>query len=464
MVTGQYDAARVVAERAVALADECSATRSGLQARITLATVVARQDDFGTAVRQLRECLVEAVAADAFKAVVRCFGNLAFIHWTAGHFAEALEVGVEAERTCRRFGPLLLVAPTLTENWIGALVATGRWDEAEQLAGTLQQQWATEGMALTFHLQLAHVAAARGDQEGFVREVAFVERFARPDDPYAVHDMTSARAEHLLWRGEQEQAHRLVRRALDQLIGQQDAGLVLSLCSLALRAHADVVTAGAVRVIPEVATRETAHLLDTARETARHDPGALGEALLLLCEAEAARATSAPSVTEWTRVVAQWEALGCRYPAAYGQWRLAEALFGARARAQGARVLVAALHTAVELGSTPLEQAVRLLARHAGVPAAELDAEPVPDGDAGEPVVLTANHLPVHLTPRERDVLRILTDGFSNQQIARRLFISESTVSVHVSHIIAKLGVSNRLQAASAAQRLNLFPSEQHRV
>jgi DNA-binding NarL/FixJ family response regulator len=68
------------------------------------------------------------------------------------------------------------------------------------------------------------------------------------------------------------------------------------------------------------------------------------------------------------------------------------------------------------------------------------------------------------LTPRELDVLRILTEGFSNQQIARRLFISESTVSVHVSHIIAKLGVSNRLQAAAAAQRLNLFPSEQHRV
>ena len=68
------------------------------------------------------------------------------------------------------------------------------------------------------------------------------------------------------------------------------------------------------------------------------------------------------------------------------------------------------------------------------------------------------------LTPRERDVLQILTEGFSNQQIARRLFISESTVSVHVSHIIAKLGVSNRLQAAAAAQRLNLFPSEQQQV
>jgi DNA-binding NarL/FixJ family response regulator len=72
----------------------------------------------------------------------------------------------------------------------------------------------------------------------------------------------------------------------------------------------------------------------------------------------------------------------------------------------------------------------------------------------------TAAQLPVPLTPRERDVLLMLTRGYSNQQIARRLFITESTVSVHVSRIIAKLGVSNRLQAATAAQRLNLFPAE----
>ena len=57
-------------------------------------------------------------------------------------------------------------------------------------------------------------------------------------------------------------------------------------------------------------------------------------------------------------------------------------------------------------------------------------------------------------------MLQLLTEGFSNQQIARRLFISESTVSVHVSHILAKLGVANRLQAAAAAERLGLFPAE----
>ena len=196
-----------------------------------------------------------------------------------------------------------------------------------------------------------------------------------------------------------------------------------------------------------------------ARDVAERDTGALGNAYLLLCEAEAARASLRQAAELWTEVVSAWQLLGCPYPTAYAQWRQAEELFGARARARGTAALVSALQTATLLGCVPLESSLRVLARHAGVPAAELDATPpeatVPQGAEARPSV----RLRVPLTPRERDVLKILTEGFSNQQIARRLFITESTVSVHVSHIIAKLGVSNRLQAAAAAQRLNLFPS-----
>ena len=464
IATGQYERCQVIAEEAIALARTCGATRNALQARITLATATARRGDLDSGVAELHRCLTEAVAADAFKAVVRCYGNLAFLHSTAGQLRQVLEVAQEAERACRRFGPLLLVAPTLAENWVHALVATGRWDDAQRQAQELEQQWAAEGMALTLHLQLAQVAAARGDEPGLAAEMAIIDRFARTDDPYTVHDVTSARAENLLWQGGAEEAHRIARESLDKLAEQQDAGMVVSLCSLALRAHADLLTTRADREPSESAARETADLLSLARDAARSDPGALCHAYLLLCEAEAARASLTPSADPWREVTTAWQRLECPYPSAYAQWRQAEELFGSRARTQGTRVLAAALQTAVELGSTPLEQAVRTLARHAGVPARELGAAPVPDVDEDEPAVQTANHIPVHLTPRELDVLQILTEGFSNQQIARRLFISESTVSVHVSHIIAKLGVSNRLQAAAAAQRLNLFPDESPQV
>ena len=61
------------------------------------------------------------------------------------------------------------------------------------------------------------------------------------------------------------------------------------------------------------------------------------------------------------------------------------------------------------------------------------------------------------LTPRERDVLRLLAEGFPNKEIGRRLFVSEKTVKTHVSSILQKLDVQDRTQAALAAVRLRLL-------
>jgi DNA-binding NarL/FixJ family response regulator len=54
-------------------------------------------------------------------------------------------------------------------------------------------------------------------------------------------------------------------------------------------------------------------------------------------------------------------------------------------------------------------------------------------------------------------VLRLVADGRSNPEIAARLFISAKTASVHVSNILAKVGVASRGEAAAEAHRLRLF-------
>jgi NarL family two-component system response regulator LiaR len=60
------------------------------------------------------------------------------------------------------------------------------------------------------------------------------------------------------------------------------------------------------------------------------------------------------------------------------------------------------------------------------------------------------------LTPREREVLVLIGRGFPNKLIARELEISEKTVKTHVGHVLAKLGVTDRTQAAVAAVRAGL--------
>jgi DNA-binding NarL/FixJ family response regulator len=60
------------------------------------------------------------------------------------------------------------------------------------------------------------------------------------------------------------------------------------------------------------------------------------------------------------------------------------------------------------------------------------------------------------LTPREVEVLALAAAGRSNRQIAQALFISPKTVGVHVSNLLAKLGVAGRVEAATIAHRLGL--------
>jgi DNA-binding NarL/FixJ family response regulator len=65
-------------------------------------------------------------------------------------------------------------------------------------------------------------------------------------------------------------------------------------------------------------------------------------------------------------------------------------------------------------------------------------------------------HLPGRLSQREREVLQLLTQGQTNREIAQHLFLSVSTVKIHVEHILAKLDVSDRTQAAVRAIELGL--------
>jgi DNA-binding NarL/FixJ family response regulator len=151
----------------------------------------------------------------------------------------------------------------------------------------------------------------------------------------------------------------------------------------------------------------------------------------------------------WERAAATWDGLGARYTAAYARLRQAESLLHGRGgRQEAARVARLAHADAHELGAVLLRGEIEQLARRARLELGD-GQEPAP---GGEPVSLG------ELTPREVEVLVLVGQGLTNREIADRLFIAPKTAGLHVSHILAKLGVSNRTAAAEIAHRAGLRP------
>jgi len=99
---------------------------------------------------------------------------------------------------------------------------------------------------------------------------------------------------------------------------------------------------------------------------------------------------------------------------------------------------------ASDLSAEATAVAQRLKAAPLLAELAELGLARPPASPAGSPNPLTA---------REVEVLSYLVQGKTNRQIARQLYISEKTVSVHVSNLLAKMGVRSRAEAAARARR-----------
>ncbi|MEV4112850.1 AAA family ATPase [Nonomuraea sp. NPDC049695] len=146
-------------------------------------------------------------------------------------------------------------------------------------------------------------------------------------------------------------------------------------------------------------------------------------------------------VKAWDLAVSAWAALRQPYAEAQSLAGAASAALAAGDRQEAAARLGRARELAGRLGATPLLEQLDVFARRARIGGSEEAAD-------GHPLGLTA---------RELEVLREVTKGRSNREIAEALFISVKTVSVHVSNILAKLGVATRGEAAATAHRLHLF-------
>jgi DNA-binding NarL/FixJ family response regulator len=167
-------------------------------------------------------------------------------------------------------------------------------------------------------------------------------------------------------------------------------------------------------------------------------------------DAERTRLAGVSDPGAWNGAAIAWQSLGCPHRAAYAWWREAEAELDS---GQPATTAVAALREAAAAvdGHAPLRAQIDALAQRSRItlhepPSADRPARRPPDVDDL-----------YGLTSRELAVLRLLAAGRSNAQIGAELYISPRTAGVHVTNILRKLGVSNRVQAAAQAERAGLI-------
>jgi DNA-binding NarL/FixJ family response regulator len=165
----------------------------------------------------------------------------------------------------------------------------------------------------------------------------------------------------------------------------------------------------------------------------------VGMAWDLHARAELALADGRVDPVPWQEACAAWEKIGRAVDAAWARLRQATCLAANRQRDEASALVAGVRVLANDIGAVGLRDAADAL---------------------GNRVVSSgrrSGEAPFGLTARELEVLRLVSLGRSNAQIAQELFISPKTVSVHVSSLLAKLQASSRTEAVVAAQRAGLL-------
>ncbi|MFK0220830.1 AAA family ATPase [Streptomyces vinaceus] len=436
------------AERAAAYARMLGAEEIELNARITVGCLLT---DAGDAERGLAEMLVVRERAAELGLVMlagRAHINLTSQLESMGRSREAVELagqGVELVKKSR----LLDTEAWLSGNMAESLYSLGRWDEAAEAARrglSVGQSAAPRGSASA---RLSYLALARGElTEAGARLTAAHAHFGTHDSQ-PQHRIPLYRLAVGIAAGEGRIAD--VRAEITDAIaygfplGHHRYAWPLLLAAASAEADA--------RGLP-VADAGRAAALEVLRGAARAlaTPVPVWTAHAEFFRAELLRAEARDTAADWAGVQRAVRPLERPYLLARARHRLAEALLASGGdRACAASLLGEAYATAERLGSRRLREDLALLAQRARLPLTGTDAPAAPPAPAPDPVEALG------LTSRERDVLSLVAAGRSNRQIAEELFISPKTASVHVSNILAKLGVAGRGEAAALAHRLRLF-------
>jgi DNA-binding CsgD family transcriptional regulator len=453
LLIGDYDSARPPAERAADVARATGATAEHARSLGALGTIQAQRGDAEAGLTSLSQAYALACRAGRVEDIVSAASYRMYVLCTLGRFSEALDVAREARRVA-----LALNAPPgqlsiFGSNAAAVLVATGQWAEAEKLISELVTE---ASVNMERYLRLLQLELAVGCGAAVrVAELTTILATA-PPDPRLLGPVHACLAEHALNSRDLSAAAAEVLAGVDVLEPTDFVDDKIRLNAAGARLAADLTRLPSAARPRDLGARwrqlETG-FADRARAIVerhganRPDLAAFGE----LVAAEQARQRGTGTRSTWRTVTQAWRLAGQPYREAYARFREAEAAAAAGRRGQATRALAACESIARDLPSPPLLALAGELAARA-----RLTARPGTHPARAPAGPATATAAQFDLTEREAQVIGLLTQGKSNREIARALFISERTVAVHVSRILAKLGVPNRTSAAAIGTQLGL--------
>jgi predicted ATPase/DNA-binding CsgD family transcriptional regulator len=451
-----------LAEPALALARAAGARRAEGSILATMCAAVAIAGDPAAGIEHGREALRIAEELGDVDEIARAYVNVGETLDYSGNLEESAELARIGMARVLELG-MSAIAGLLATDRAMRLLRLGLWDEAD---AALSAGLDVAPVGVTGSATLADRALLdllRGQFDEAAERMDEAERA----QGHAVGSMwtgptAATRAELALWRGGPAEARDIIDRLVADLDpNDADPFYLTPVMNVGARAAADLAVAAratgdaegeaaAIAFGEALVERANAITAPAAFPRGKGPPEAALNAAT--AAAELARARGAGEVEAWRDVAERWRAFGAPYSAAYAQWRYAEALLssgGPRADAQAA--IVEAHGVAVRLRARPLAGELDALARRARV---ALGAD---EADAGAPADGDGAAARVGLTARELEVLRLVAAGQTNRAIGQTLYISEKTVSVHISRILAKLDAGGRVEAAGLAHRLGLL-------
>ncbi|MFC7278411.1 AAA family ATPase [Paractinoplanes rhizophilus] len=452
-VRGLYPDSAPLWEETLTLARRAGRKREEVLGLKTSGWHFAMHGEPETGIGRMREALRVARDEDDVENICLTYNHLSLALDFIGWSADAVATAEEALRWSMDLGLMFPPMIDMLDSIVLVLYRNGRWRQAEEVADRLLASHHAAARALMTFVVLGELGTARGRPEEAAQQLKQAQEQLKNDEDPLDHGLVhAAAAAYAMWQEDYETARAEVEAGLEVVGAHGDDQQAVALCVLGLRIEADEAERRRARGRADLAEvlRHGTALRDRAGSLwqgmgvrQKSFPEAAVDAAM--GEAEFARLLGGEPYPEaWGEVAAGWDRLARPYPAAYARWREAEELVRKRDQ-RAAEVLRAAGETAERLDARALRREITALADRARI---DLGAQPAAPAEEPE-------H-PFHLTEREVQVLALLKEGRRNREIARALFISESTASVHVSNILAKLNAVNRVEAAAIAHRLHL--------